>query len=1151
MIRLKNSSRRAALTGVSVLALCVAANARAQEGFAISINGAQVAGDPRVSTTQAREDIALARAQLQVRFDGLEVQPRLKAIVTNARAPRPGDVIEVQSQMNYPAYVTRGEIRVTDPAARGGARVLARAPIAANGTASLVMPEGENLLLTYRVYDARGRYDETLPLPLRPGGAGDVPTDLQAPPPELGEDSTSRRRIPVYGGAVTVSGTDVRAGAVVNTLGETVRPDPSGSFVIQRILPAGNQAIAVQVSGAGEDTYIERDIEIPRSEWFATGIADLTYGVRLEGGVDAAGGEFDRTFSYGRLAGYAKGKTQNGWVLTGSVDTGEDELSNLFRDLDEKDPVNVLIRLQRQNAYPVYGDDSTFEEGAPTDGKFFLRAEKGGSHIMWGNYKSTVTGGYYLRDERTLYGLQGAYRSEATTSRGQSKISVEGYAANPDRLPGRDTFLGTGGSVYFLQRQDIAVDSENLSIQIRDRTTGRVVETRQLTPGSDYRINYIQGTIILTEPLSGTVGSGTVVSDPGGAFDVVLVANYAFTPPVGGVDGYTYGGRVEGWIGDNLRLGYTGMVEQTDIADQTAQSVDLLWELSERSFIALEYAETEGPGFGSSFSIDGGLIIENRETAGVQDGTGDGVAVRTQIDLADLGLATPGSIAAYYETRDAGFSTLDYQTTVDEELWGVSIDIQPSERLSYRVYFDSFENADGKTDREGGVEARYVVTDTLTLDFGVEHVDRNNPGATATTTLKDGSRTDVAVRATFTPNDDFAWYVFGQSTVSRTGEIEKNDRAGAGLRYRFAENWTFEGEISDGSLGAAGAALFTYTSPEDNSIYLGYTLDPGREFSGATLVGRDRGQFVAGGRRKLGADVDVYAENTYDMFGQHKSLTSTYGVEYRTTEELTLTGNFEYGTVDAIDGTLDRKALSFGARYENETGLSLSGRAEARRDRGETNGVSRDSDAFLFVASGRYKINEDQRLLFSFDYADTDTDGTSLTSGEYIDAQVGYAFRPALSDRLNLLFKYRFLKDTVGQQIDSSTERGPRQVSHVMSLDLDYDLNPQWTLGAKIGGRWGQSSPQEDIPLADNDAYLGVINARYHLTHKWDLLLEGRYLNASDAGLTEFGVLGAAYRHLGKNVKLGVGYNSGRFSDDLTDLTFDDEGVFLNLIAKF
>ncbi|MEQ6204474.1 hypothetical protein ABMC88_15650, partial [Sulfitobacter sp. HNIBRBA2951] len=801
------------------------------------------------------------------------------------------------------------------------------------------------------------------------------------------------------------------------------------------------------------------------------------------------------------------------------------------------------------NAYPTYGDDSTYEEGAPTDGKFFLRAERNGSHVMWGNYKATVDGGYYLRNTRTLYGAQGVYRSPQTTTRGQSRLSLEAYAANPDNLPGRESFLGTGGSVYFLQRQDISVDSESLRIDVRDRDTGRVVETRTLTPGRDYRINYLQGTIILSEPLTGSASSGNVVSEAGGEYDVLLVANYEYTPVAGDVDGYSYGGRAEAWLSDNLRLGYTGIVEQTDVADQTAQSVDLLWELSERSYLELEYAQTEGPGFGSSFSNDGGLIVQSDPTAGVTDGTGDAFALRAQVDLQEAGLRLPGTISAYYETRDAGFSTLDYETRTDEELWGVSVDIDASERVGYRFYFDSFEDDDGRVKREGGAELSYLLSQRVKLEFGIEHLERFTPAGDAD---ENGRRTDVGVRATFTESDDFAWYLFGQGTVDRSGGLERNNRIGAGLRYRFSEQWGFEGEISDGNLGAAGAALLTYNRNETDNVYLGYRLDPGREFSGTDLVGRDRGQYVAGGRRAMSDSVDVYGENTYDLFGRHKSLTSTYGVEYRTTEQLTLLGSYEYGQIrDDVNGDFDRKALSLGARYEDPEGLSWRARAEFRRDRGETSGTNRDSDAFLFVGSGRYKIDESQRLVFSLDYADTQTDNTSLQTGEYVDAQIGYALRPVDNDRLNILFKYRFLKDSLGEQLDSSTERGPRQTSHVLSLDADYDVNQLWTIGGKIGGRWGESSPDDTIPLTDNDAYLAVVNARYHLTHKWDLLLEGRYLEASDAGISEFGVLGAAYRHIGNNVKLGVGYNTGSFSDDLTDLTYDDEGVFINLIAKF
>ena len=97
----------------------------------------------------------------------------------------------------------------------------------------------------------------------------------------------------------------------------------------------------------------------------------------------------------------------------------------------------------------------------------------------------------------------------------------------------------------------------------------------------------------------------------------------------------------------------------------------------------------------------------------------------------------------------------------------------------------------------------------------------------------------------------------------------------------------------------------------------------------------------------------------------------------------------------------------------------------------------------------------------------------------------------------------------------------------------------------------GISAPNDTTPMQANDAWLGVLNARYHVVHNWDLLLEMRHLEAKQAGISESAFIAAAYRHVGNNLKLGVGYNFGRFSDDLTDLTYDDKGLFLNLVAKF
>ena len=43
----------------------------------------------------------------------------------------------------------------------------------------------------------------------------------------------------------------------------------------------------------------------------------------------------------------------------------------------------------------------------------------------------------------------------------------------------------------------------------------------------------------------------------------------------------------------------------------------------------------------------------------------------------------------------------------------------------------------------------------------------------------------------------------------------------------------------------------------------------------------------------------------------------------------------------------------------------------------------------------------------------------------------------------------------------------------------------------------------------------------------------------------------AVYRHFGDHAKAGVGYNFTDFSDDLTDLSYDSHGWFINVIGKY
>ena len=109
----------------------------------------------------------------------------------------------------------------------------------------------------------------------------------------------------------------------------------------------------------------------------------------------------------------------------------------------------------------------------------------------------------------------------------------------------------------------------------------------------------------------------------------------------------------------------------------------------------------------------------------------------------------------------------------------------------------------------------------------------------------------------------------------------------------------------------------------------------------------------------------------------------------------------------------------------------------------------------------------------------------------------------------------------------------------------------RWSLGGKYAYRLGQISQDRVNPeFFDSRASLYVLRADWHVIRKWDAVVEGRMLDLVDAQDSRSGMLTALYRHMGDHVKLGVGYNFTDFSDDLTDLSYDHQGAFINLVSK-
>jgi hypothetical protein len=177
-----------------------------------------------------------------------------------------------------------------------------------------------------------------------------------------------------------------------------------------------------------------------------------------------------------------------------------------------------------------------------------------------------------------------------------------------------------------------------------------------------------------------------------------------------------------------------------------------------------------------------------------------------------------------------------------------------------------------------------------------------------------------------------------------------------------------------------------------------------------------------------------------------------------------------------------------------------------------------------------------------------------LYDGDYTEAVLGFGYRPIYWDRLNVLLKYTYFYNLppVDQIPDDNTSAGYIQRSHIGAVDVMYDLTSRWTVGGKYAYRHGEVAMDREQPdYFTSRALLYVLRVDWHFIHRWDALVEGRWLDLPDAQDRRSGALVGLYRHVGKNIKFGVGYNFSDFSDDLTQMDYKHQGVFINLVGKY
>ncbi|MFO1034763.1 MAG: TonB-dependent receptor [Hyphomicrobiales bacterium] len=1132
--------------------------------YSISVDGEVVAGSAKLADRQRKQDRRLDATDIQVKFDGLDAKPALNVSTAPARQSYgAGEPVDFLSYSNYPDWITSGEVRIFEQGANVRSNPLAIVPLQGQGVARWSMPANGAGAYFYvlRVYDAKGRYDETAPLSLRRGDAQQHAPQDAAVAPGYAEDRTALRNIPVYGGSVTVFGSSADPSGSVEVMGQLVPVDAEGKFVSQRILPPGDHDVDIHVKDAkGKGLAFDRQINIPSSEWFYVALADLTLGKRYGNSAMKAAdpGEFDNIYSKGHLAFYLKGKIKGQTLLTASADTGEGPLKGLLKGMDGKDPREFLKRIDPERYYPVYGDDSTSVEDAPTRGKFYVRLERGDSKVMWGNFKTEINGTQFMRNERALYGADLVYKSPETAPDGGRRTTAQLYAAAPGTLMQRDLMRGTGGSAYFLKQQDITAGSETVSIEVREATSHVVLSRRTLKYGVDYTINYTQGVIILTQALPSSAANGAIVSSGEGGNPNFLAVTYEYTPATTDVKGYATGGRAQQWFGDHLRVGATAASEKTGDADQRAGGVDIRLQASEDTFIEAEMARSKGPGFGHAVSTDGGLNIDDVATTGAAGKQADAYRVQGKVDLGDLTQGgRKGWISGRYAHKQGGFSSLDEEVSQTRDDWGAGFAFDLGSDAQLAGDYTASRDVSGTRQDEVEAHGDLNLADLLTLSPGVRYSNKQPGSATA----EHGQRLDAGARLTHSTDDRHATYIFGQGTAQRDGNRRRNDRIGLGNKMPVSEKADIASEISYGTGGIGGSATLDYKPTEDDSYSIGYSLDPERQFeSGNVLEGDDLGKFIFGTRHAYSKELSMFAEDSYDLFGVKRTLAQTYGVNYTPDARWSYGGSIELGHIvdggiDSVSGLprsdFDRKAFSTTVAYKGESGDAARLKAEARFDRSDDD--TRDLNAYLLSGLWEKRANPDWRMLVNVDAAFTAAT-QSVRDGKYVEASLGYAYRPLDNDRLDALFRYTFLYDLPGidQVTASGSTSGPQQISHILSADANFDVNHILTVGGKYGFRIGESRARDGSgDWLKNTAHLGVVRADLNIVHDWDALAEARLLWQPGLDSSQLGILVAGYRHFGDNFKLGAGYNFGRFSDDLRDQTMDDHGFFVNAVGQW
>ena len=286
---------------------------------------------------------------------------------------------------------------------------------------------------------------------------------------------------------------------------------------------------------------------------------------------------------------FAKGRIKGSWLLTAAYDSRREE----FESSNDIDRAALEGGLDPNQYYTLYGDATTQGFEAPSQRKLYVKLERKQFYALFGDFQTGLTMTELSRYSRNLNGFHTEYDGDY--------VSLNAFGTDTSQAFVQDEIRGDGTSgLYRLSRQEIVLNSETVSIQIRDRFHGeQVLSSESQVRWVDYNIDYTSGTIFFKRPIPST-GEGF---NP-----VYIVVEYESDDDSD--EEVNGGGRAAlRLFDDSLELGTSLVHEGTVGQASSLYGSDLRVDLDASTTLRGEYAMTRSALVDSSLDPQGGAWL--------------------------------------------------------------------------------------------------------------------------------------------------------------------------------------------------------------------------------------------------------------------------------------------------------------------------------------------------------------------------------------------------------------------------------------------------------------------------------------------------------------------------------------------------------------